>query len=81
MYNMGTITINVNDKTEQKFRKAARLSYGSGKGSLGKAATSALEKWADHEMSNNTAKMMEFLEKGFKMGKLRYTKREELHER
>ena len=78
---MGTITINVNDKTEQKFRKAARLSFGGGKGSLGKAATSALEKWADQEMGNNTAKMMEFLEKGFKMGKLKYTKREELHER
>jgi len=78
---MGTITINVNDKTEIKFRKATELHFGKTKGSLGKAVTEAIEEWADKKNSGTEAKMLELLEKGFKMGKIKYNSREELHER
>ncbi len=78
---MGTITLNVDDAAEQKFRKAATIAFGSGKGSLGRAATHALEKWADRELGGGEARMLVLLEKGFKMGKLKYRDRAELHER
>ena len=78
---MGTVTLNVKDKVEEKFRKATELKFGKRKGSLGKAATVALEQWADRETKGNETKMLELLEKGFKMGKLKYKSRDELHER
>ena len=78
---MGTITLNINDKSEQKFRKAARITFGASKGSLGKAATSALEQWADRRISGNEAKMLELLETGFNLGGSKAKAREELHER
>ncbi len=78
---MGTMTLNVDDTTEEKFRKAVGLAFGSSKGSLGKAATHAFDKWAEKELSGSEAKMLALLEKGFKMGKLKYKEREELHER
>lgn len=81
MYCMGTMTLNVEDGAEEKFRKAAELAFGSGKGSLGRAATKAFEKWAERELGGNEAKMLALLEKGFKMGKIKYKEREELHER
>ncbi len=78
---MGTITLNVKDKTEEKFRKAAAIIFGEGKGSLGKAAMMAFEQWADRHTKGNETKMLELLDKGFKLGKLKYHSREELHER
>jgi len=78
---MGTITINVNDEAEQKFRKATQLTYGKAKGVLGKAATEAIEEWSDRKTRGNETKMLELLESGFKMGKLKYRTRAELHER
>lgn len=81
MYFMGTITLNVKDAAEEKFRRTAQLKFGGGKGSLGKAASTALEQWADREAKGNEAKFLELLEKGFEMGKLKYKSREELHER
>ncbi|MBI2598273.1 MAG: hypothetical protein HYW50_03695 [Candidatus Diapherotrites archaeon] len=78
---MDTITVVVNDKEEQNFRKAAKLVFGSGKGKLGKAATAALGQWAQRQTKGNEAKMLELLEKGFKMGRIKYKFREELHER
>jgi len=78
---MGTITLNVKDKTEEKFRMVTELKFGRGKGSLGKAASIALEQWADRQTKGNEARMLELLEKGFQMGKLKYKARAELHER
>ena len=78
---MKTITLNVEEKTEKKFRKAAELVLGKSKGSLGRAANIALEQWAGRQTKGNEAEMLELLEKGFKMGKLKYKSREELHER
>jgi len=81
MYYMGTITINVGDESEAKFRKAAKAVFGTKKGSLGKAASEAFEEWSNREIQGNAAKMLDLLEKGFKMGKVKYRSRDELHER
>ena len=81
MYCMGTITLNIEDSIEEKFRKATTLTYGTYKGSLGKAANIALEQWTDKEIKRNEARMLELLETGFKMGKLNFKSRAELHER
>lgn len=78
---MGTVTLNVRDNAEQKFRKAASITHGSRKGSLGKAATEAFEEWAEKRLSGSEARMLELLEKGFRMGKLKYRHRAELYER
>ena len=78
---MGTITISGDDESEGKFRKAVEAVFGTGKGSLGKAASKAFEEWSDREIRGNEAKMLELLEKGFKMGKLKFKARDELHER
>ena len=80
MFVMGTITLNVEDNAEKRFRKTAELTFGSSKGSLGKAATIAFEQWVDRKTKGNEAKMLELLEKGFKMGRLKYKSRDELHE-
>jgi len=78
---MGTITISVEDKTEQKFRHRAMLKYGKRKGSLGTAVTKAMECWLNSESKSAEAETMQYLEKGFNMGKLKYKTRDELHER
>jgi predicted transcriptional regulator len=79
---MGTITINVNDDIENRFRTLARKVYPEKKGYLGKAVTSAMQKWineiAQKKISENELK---FLEKGFKMGKFKFKSRAELYER
>ena len=78
---MATITLNVKDETATKFRKATALKFGKRKGSLGKAATQALEDWAAREAESDVAKMLELMERGFKLGKRLYKSRAELHER
>lgn len=78
---MGTITLTVENKVEKKFRKATKLVFGNGKGSLGKAATIAFEQWTDRKIKGNESKMLELLGKGFKMGRIKYKSRDELHER
>lgn len=77
---MGTITINVDDSIEKKFRKAASTKYGKRKGYLGEAVTEAMQTWLKAE-SGNVKKAMELLEKGHNSGGLLYKSRGELHER
>ena len=78
---MGTITANVDDKTEKKFRLAAGSVYGKRKGYLGEAITEAMELWVRKEFENNTARALEMLRKGLNLGKLTYKERSELHDR
>ncbi|MBU2100660.1 hypothetical protein KKG83_04690 [Candidatus Micrarchaeota archaeon] len=78
---MGTITLNVEDTVEEKFRKVTALRFGKKKGSLGKAASIAFIQWSDRHTKGSESRMLELLEKGFKMGKLRFKSRDELHER
>jgi uridine kinase len=46
---MGTITVNVDDDTETRFRQAVRRRYGERKGTLGKAIKEAMHAWSDDE--------------------------------
>jgi len=78
---MGTITLNLPKETEEKFRKAAAMKFGQGKGSLGKAATQALEAWVEQGNTDNVARALELMERGFYLGKRLYKTRDELHER
>jgi len=74
---MGTITIVLDDEVEEKLRKRAH-----GKGALGKAISEATRQWLeDQEQKQIQQKALKLLRKGFDMGKIAYTKREELHER
>jgi hypothetical protein len=79
---MGTITINVNDDIEKRFRVVARKVYPGKKGYLGKAVTSAMQKWIDEIMQKRIVdNELKLLEKGFKMGKFKFKSRAELYER
>jgi len=78
---MGTITVNVDDKTEKEFRQTAGSIYGKRKGYLGEAITDAMELWIRKESENNTTKALEMLRKGLNLGKLNYKERSELHDR
>ena len=77
---MATITVNVNDDVEKRFRKMAGSRYGKRKGYLGEAVTEAMETWIKSE-SSNVKKAIELLEKGHHGGGLLYKSRDELHER
>ena len=77
---MGTITINVDDDVEKKFRKAASTKYGKRKGYLGEAITEAMQTWLKAE-SGNVKKAFDLLEKGHNSGGALYKSRDELHER
>ena len=79
---MGTITINIDNDVEKRFRSLAEKIYSKKKGYLGNAVTSAMQKWIDEvtqkQISNREIKL---LEKGFEMGELKFKSREELYER
>lgn len=79
---MATITISVDDEVEKKFRKAAEAAYKQKKGRLGKAMTEAMKQWLHQQKQQEiTKRQLKLLEKGFKLGEIKYRKREELHER
>lgn len=79
---MGTITINVNDDIEKRFRLVARKVYPEKKGYLGKAVTSAMQKWIDEIMQKRIAdNELKLMEKGFNMGEFKFKSRAELYER
>ncbi len=60
----------------------ARQLYPDKKGYLGKAVTSAMQKWINEVSQNKISQReLELLEKGFKMGKIKFKSREELYER
>ncbi|MBI4181388.1 MAG: hypothetical protein HY520_00270 [Candidatus Aenigmarchaeota archaeon] len=72
---MGTMTVTVKDDVEKRFRKAASRAMGTGKGSLGKAVTAALDSWVEKEDP------LSFLEKGLPLGGLKEKDRARWHER
>lgn len=76
---MATITANIQDETAERFRATAYAAYGRKKGSLGKAIDEALNEWSAKQKYIEAC--MNLLKTGVSMGKLRYKKREELHER
>ncbi len=79
---MGTITVNVRDDVEKRFRDIAGRRYSKKKGFLGKAITEAMEKWIDEMRQKEIVKReLKVLEEGFDMGKSLFKRREELYER
>ncbi len=63
---MGEIKVSVPDEKEEKFRKAAMKVFGHKRGSISKAATKALDEWAERMSFETDIKMpedpVEFLE-------------------
>ena len=77
---MATITVNVKDDVEKRFRKMAGSRYGKRKGYLGEAITEAMEIWMTSG-NDNVKKSMEMLKNPHNGGGLLYKSRDELHER
>ena len=76
------ITVSIREDAEKKLRQIAAVRYGKMKGYLGKALTEAVEVWAKKkEEVDVNARALAMLRKGFKMGKIKWKSRDELHER
>lgn len=79
---MGTITISIDDITEEKFREIVKKRRGTRKGSLGEATTEALELWVHRETQDAIAKdALALLSKGYTLGRRNYTERKDLYDR
>ena len=79
---MGTITVNVDDKTEKRFRETVKEVIGTGKGKLGSAVNKALDQWVKMNSDKEIAKrQLALLERGFDLGGSTVKHRSELHER
>ncbi len=79
---MGTITVNVDDDVERRFRKVADITYHKKKGYLGRAITEAMTYWIyEKKQREISEKQLKLLEKGFNFGRKLYGAREDLYER
>ncbi len=79
---MTTITISVETDVERTFREHAKEAYGGRKGYLGDAVTEAMKRWVgEHRQEEIARRAAALWGKGHRLGRLRYTAREELHER
>jgi hypothetical protein len=76
---MGTITANIEDTTEELFRKRVYNLYGKRKGNIGKALNEAMLEWI--RKKEYFERCMYLLEEGINLGKLKYKNRDELHDR
>jgi len=78
---MGTITINVDDNMEAKFREVVAEEKGVGKGKLGSAVEEALDLWIKNKEQKDIAqRQLELMKKGFHLGKYVFN-RDDLHGR
>ena len=79
---MGTMTINISDETEQKFREKVRETLGEGKGKLGQAVEEIMSKWVEKEEYQKLMKeAVATLKKGlYKLPKDYKFRREEAYE-
>lgn len=75
-----TITINLEEAIEKRFKEKARLKYGKRKGSLAKAMNEALEEWLKSDSNDELKENLRLLESGIEMKKWKFN-REDLHER
>jgi hypothetical protein len=78
---MGTITVNVEDKVEKRFREVASTVFGKRKGYLGKALTIAMQTWTEEKRKTAELRAFDMLKTGLNLGGIKYKKRKELHER
>ena len=75
-----SVTVNLDESIEKRFREKAILKYGHRKGSLAMALNEALENWIKDEGVDSLIENLNLLDKGIKMKKWNF-KREELYER
>jgi hypothetical protein len=76
------ITVSVDARVEEKFRKTARAIHGKKKGYLGKALTDAMENWTrEKEQTYSVVATLQLLDEGINLGGLKYKNRDELHDR
>jgi hypothetical protein len=79
---MGTITLTIENSTEEKFRELVKKKLGGKKGSLGEATTQALEFWMHHERQEEIAQdALALLDAGHNFGKRSYSGRKDLYDR
>jgi len=79
---MGTITLSIDDRTEQDFRRLAEKILGKRKGSLGEAATEAMNLWIREKTQKEVARdALELTEKAYHLGKRKFTSRKDLYDR
>ncbi|MEM3127090.1 MAG: hypothetical protein QW331_03425 [Candidatus Woesearchaeota archaeon] len=79
---MGVITISMKDEKEKRLREYAKEKYGERKGHLTMAITEAVdEKIEEDERGKARKKLLEIMEKGYHMGKIKIKHRSELYDR
>lgn len=79
---MGTITICIDDATEQRFREVAKTILGGKKGYLGRATTEAIALWIrDKEQETIAEQGLLLLEKEHHLGKYGFRSRGDIHDR
>lgn len=79
---MGTITLSIDDRTEQDFRRLAEKILGKRKGSLGEAATEAMNLWIREKTQEEIARdALELSEREYHLGEREFTSRKDLYDR
>lgn len=75
-----TVTVNLDETLEKRFKEKARLKFGNRKGSLARALDEALENWLNNDDQDVLRENMKLLNNGIKMKKWSFN-REDLYER
>ena len=79
---MGTITLSIDDRTEQEFRGLVEKVLGKRKGALGEAATEAMKIWIRAKTQEEIAQdALELTAKAYHFGARKYTSRKDLYDR
>ncbi|MDV2482462.1 hypothetical protein F8E02_10710 [Methanoculleus sp. Wushi-C6] len=79
---MGTITLSIDDRTEQEFRGLVEKILGKRKGALGEAATEAMKIWIKTKTQEEIAQdALELTGKAYHFGAKKYTSRKDLYDR
>jgi len=79
---VGIITLSIDDRTEQDFRRLAEKILGKRKGSLGEAATEAMNLWIREKTQEEIARdALELSEKAYHLGKRKFSSRKDLYDR
>lgn len=79
---MGTITLSIDDQTEREFRRLVEKILGKRKGTLGEAATEAMNLWIREKTQEGIARgALELAGKAYHFGIRKYTSRQDLYDR
>ena len=80
MYFMATITVNLDDDVAGKFRKAAAIHFGRGKGHLKQALTEALDSWLVRKKQDPVEWTLQFMREGRNCGGMTIKSRDEIYD-